>query len=457
MSTQSFSKTVDLPVSTKEAFAWHERPGALERLIPPWESVEVAARSGQLEEGATVELINRLGPLKLRWLAEHHDYQPGKEFRDTQREGPFTQWHHSHVFRPSDGDQACVLEDRVEYQLPGGWLGNLLGERWVRGKIERMFRYRHQTTLADLSAHAQYADQPLKNIAITGASGLVGSALTPLLTTGGHQVTRLVRSEPQGRDIQWNPAAESFDSSQLNVDAIVHLAGENIGSGRWTAAKKKRIRESRFNGTRVLCEGLAKMKTPPKVLVSASAIGYYGDRGDQLLTEKSEPGTGFLSEVCQEWEEATRPAQEAGIRVVQLRFGVIMSPQGGALAKVLLPFQMGAGGVVGSGKQIWSWISIDDAAGAIHHALMTDSLQGPVNAVSPNPVTNREFTKTLGRILHRPTLVPMPAPMARLALGQMADDLLLASARVQPRKLTASGYAFRQPELETCLRHVLGR
>jgi len=458
MSTQVFSQQVNLPVSPDEAFAWHERRGALERLIPPWESVEVTGRSGELCEGATVELINRIGPLRLKWLAEHYDFEPGRQFCDVQREGPFAEWNHFHLFQPNGGPETCVLEDRVEYEVPGGWLGRLLGGRWIRNKIERMFEYRHETTSKDLAAHAQHAEKTTMHIAVTGASGLVGSELVPLLTTGGHDVTALVRGEASEGEVSWDPQADSFDASSLDgVDAVVHLAGENIAGRRWTDAMKQRIRDSRVDGTRVLCEGLARMKSPPKVLVAASAIGFYGNRGDGLLDESSQPGEGFLSEVCEEWEAATQPAKDAGIRVVNLRIGVVLSPKGGALAKMLTPFKLGAGGIVGNGRQFWSWISIDDVAGAIHHALMTDSLSGPVNAVAPNASTNREFTKTLGRVLSRPTILPMPGFAAKLALGEMAKDLLLSSTRVEPKKLLESGYNFRQPTLEQSLRHLLGK
>lgn len=294
-------------------------------------------------------------------------------------------------------------------------------------------------------------------VAITGSSGLVGSTLVPLLTTGGHSVTRLVRRDAGQGEVLWNPQAERFDASPLEgIDAVVHLAGENIAGSRWNARVKQRLRDSRVAATRGLCEGLAAMSSRPKVLVCASAVGFYGDRGDELLDEESRPGSGFLADLAHDWEDATAPAAEAGIRVVNLRFGVILSPKDGALAKMLLPFKLGAGGRVGCGKQYWSWISIDDAAGAIHHAIMTDDLVGPVNAVAPNPVTNHEFTKTLGRVLRRPTFIPMPAFAARLALGEMADELLLASSRVEPKKLVQSGYDFRQPTLEAALRHLLG-
>ncbi|MGH7139553.1 MAG: TIGR01777 family oxidoreductase, partial [Pirellulales bacterium] len=239
---------------------------------------------------------------------------------------------------------------------------------------------------------ARYADRGVRHVAVTGASGLVGSALVPLLAAGGHRVTRLVRRAAKEGEVTWDPQ-NGFDTAALGgVEAIVHLAGENIAAGRWTGVVKERIRTSRVQGTRTLCEGLARLQPRPQALVCASAIGFYGDRGDEQLTEQSSGGAGFLADVVREWEAAAQPARDAGIRVVHLRFGVILSAKGGALAKMLLPFKLGAGGRVGSGRQYWSWIAIDDAAGAIYHAMMTDSLAGPVNAVAPHPATNIEFT-----------------------------------------------------------------
>jgi uncharacterized protein (TIGR01777 family) len=295
------------------------------------------------------------------------------------------------------------------------------------------------------------------HIVVTGASGLIGSALLPRLSADGHRVTRLVRSQPAPGEaaIRWDPEAGSLDAKSLEgIDAAVHLAGENIAA-RWTAEKKRRIRDSRVNGTRLLSDTLARLERPPQALVCASAIGYYGDRGDELLSEESPPGRGFLAEVCQAWEAAADAARHKGIRVVHLRFGVVLSPAGGALAKMLPPFRLGLGGPLGSGRQYMSWIAIDDAVGAIQHALATEALQGPANAAAPNPVRNREFTRALARVLRRPALVPMPAFAARLLFGEMADELLLASARVQPAKLLATGYTFRYPELEGALRHLL--
>ncbi len=297
------------------------------------------------------------------------------------------------------------------------------------------------------------------HIAVTGSRGFVGSALIPFLTTEGHRVTRLVRGTPVGHDeVPWDPAVGLADPSRLEgLDAVVHRAGENIAAGRWTADRKAEIRRSRVEGTRLLCEALARLAEPPKVFVSASAVGFYGDRSTEVLTEESAAGTGFLSDVCRAWEAATEPASRGGIRVVNLRFGMVLSPVGGALRKMLLPFKFGLGGRIGTGAQFMSWIAIDDAISAVLQALHTELLRGPVNAVAPAPVTNAEFTWTLSRVLRRPAWIPVPQFAARLAFGEMADALLLASARVFPLRLRESGYDFRFPGLEGALRHLLGR
>ena len=297
-------------------------------------------------------------------------------------------------------------------------------------------------------------------VLISGSTGLIGSALASFLTNAGHDVLRLVRSAPKsdGSEVHWDPESGRIDNAGLEgMDAVVHLAGENIGAGRWTRDRKARIFDSRVKGTRLLCESLANLAQPPKVLVSASAIGYYGDRDEEILNEGSISGFGFLAEVCIEWEIATEPLAQTEIRVVNLRMGIVLSLEGGPLEKMLPPFKMGVGGILGNGRQYMSWISLDDAVGGIHHALVTDSLQGPVNNVAPHPVTNREFTKTLGRVLRRPTLFPLPSFGLRLMFGEeMANELFLSSTRVEPVRLLETGYAFQHPELESALRHVLG-
>ncbi|HEX2522573.1 MAG TPA: TIGR01777 family oxidoreductase [Terriglobia bacterium] len=295
-------------------------------------------------------------------------------------------------------------------------------------------------------------------ILISGSTGLVGSALVPSLQSNGHEVVRLVRSSNSGAgSITWNPMSGQLSAASLEgIDAAVHLAGENIAARRWTPAQKTLIRESRVVGTRLLAETLAKLKAPPKTLVCASAIGFYGDRSDQRLNEDSPPGTGFLADTCRDWEAAAKPAADRGIRVVHLRTGIVLASQGGALAKMLTPFRLGIAGIIGDGQQYMSWISLDDLVAAISFALSGQTLRGPVNAVAPNAVTNHEFTKTLGRVLRRPTVFPMPAFAARLAFGEMAEGLLLASTRVEPKRLMDTGFRFRFPELEGALVHAIG-
>jgi len=302
----------------------------------------------------------------------------------------------------------------------------------------------------------------MSRLLVSGASGPIGIALLPTLETSGAHIVRLrrgnaARSATNDHEyIPWDPAQPVFPEAVSGFDAVIHLAGESI-VGRWTAAKKAKIRESRVVGTLNLARALAQAKEKPELFVCSSAIGYYGNRGDELLKEESSSGTGFLPEVCREWEAATRPAAEAGIRTVQIRTGVVLSPKGGALGKMLLPFKLGVGGRLGDGRQWMSWIDIQDMVGAIHHILKTDLLQGPVNLVAPKPVTNAEFTRTLASALSRPAIFPVPAFAAKLAFGEMGEEVLLGSQRVEPTKLIMSGYPFRFRELRASLENVLER
>jgi len=297
----------------------------------------------------------------------------------------------------------------------------------------------------------------ISRILVTGSSGLVGTALLPTLKTGGYKVTRLVRRAIAADDEAfWDPAQPISPEAVSGFDAVIHLAGESI-VGRWTAAKKSRIRDSRIPATAHLAEALAQAKHKPGVFLSASAIGYYGKRADEVLTEDSAGGEGFAADLAREWESATGSAAKAGIRTVQMRIGIVLSSRGGALQKMLPPFKMGVGGKLGNGRQWMSWVDLQDIVGAIHHLLKTDLLSGPVNLVAPKPVTNADFTKMLASVLSRPAIFPMPAFAARLAFGEMADELLLASQRVEPGKLIASGYPFRFGELRASLENILGR
>jgi uncharacterized protein len=295
-------------------------------------------------------------------------------------------------------------------------------------------------------------------ILVSGSHGLIGKALIKSLTNDGHEIVRLVRHERSfgTLEIEWHPNQGRIDAQHLEgFDAVVHLAGESIAAGRWTDDRKREILESRTKGTSLLSESLARLSRPPSVFLSASAIGYYGDRDDELLTETSVPGKDFLADVCVAWEAAAKPAVEKGIRTVFARFGIILDTDGGALSKMLTPFRMGIGGRVGDGKQWMSWIALEDVIAALKFLIADNSIHGPVNIVAPNPVTNATFTRSLGRILSRPTFFPIPAFGARLAFGEMADALLLSSQKVEPSVLEDKGFLFKWPTLEPALKHIL--
>jgi uncharacterized protein (TIGR01777 family) len=447
-----YRSLIEAPSS--QVLKWHWNTGVMHRLIPPWENVEVLQPAAGPKTGEIAKLRLSMGPIKLDWIAEHCDYIEGKQFADKQISGPFAYWHHTHQVEP-EGTNKCTLLDRVEYSLPAAPLSTTFMNEFVRNKLKRMFKYRHGVTAADLKLYNDLGGRSMK-VLVTGSHGLVGTELVSLLISQGHHVTRLARKKNSTEDIFWDPDLLKIEKDQLEgFDAVVHLAGDSVASGRWTDEKKASIRQSRIKGTRLLSETLSSLTNPPKVLITASAIGYYGDRGDEILTEESKSGTGFLAEVCREWEAATEVAEKRGIRVAHVRIGVVLSPKGGALAKMLPPFLFGAGGRLGSGKQWMSWVAVDDLAGMIEHILIHDELKGAVNGVTPSPVTNDQFTKDLGSALHRPTIFPVPGLALNLLLGEMANELLLASARVQPKKLIASGYTFRHPDLAAYLKEIL--
>lgn len=494
---QRFETKCVVPVAREALFAYHNAPGALQRLIPPWESVELESSDYSLQPGSKVVLKMKLGPLALRWVAVHGDFDPPNRFEDRQQSGPFAYWHHRHLFCVGDGSGkstetdaqrplelggelaigsdsgVSTLVDSIDYRVPMGKIGNFFGGRSVQRQLAAMFQYRHRVTKDDLMLFEKYPREP-QCVAVSGATGLVGKEFCGLLNLAGHRVFRLVRDPSEatpgtGPIVDAPPAQKgnthaiapwSLDgqASRLEgIDTVIHLAGKSIADKRWTDEVKREIRDSRVVKTRQLCESLAKLERRPETLLCASAVGIYGDRGDQWMDETSPHADDFLGGVAAEWEEACRPAIDAGIRVVNLRFGIILSPRGGALQKMLTPVKMGVGGRLGSGKQWWSWIGIDDVIGAIYHCMMKPEIEGPVNLVAPHPTTNLEFTKTLGSVLHRPTLIPAPAIGLRVALGEMADALLLASTRVKPEVLMRTGYEFRDTQLRSCLQHLLGR
>lgn len=442
-----------------ELLAWHARPGALERLIPPWEDVRVLERSGGLEDGAKTVISLRKGPLRVRWTALHRDYIEGRQFVDEQVEGPFAAWRHAHRFTPAGADGSW-LEDEIDYELPFGAIGQLLAAGPVRAAIERAFQFRHRRTADDLSRHAQFVGRPRLTVAVSGASGLIGRNLTAFLSTGGHRVRRLVRRQPRPGtgDIYWNPRLGDLEAAGLTgLDAVVHLSGRSLSAWRWTPKVKREIEYSRVASTHLLCETLARMTDPPRTLICASGIGYYGDRSDEAVDEASPPGSGFVAELCERWEAAAEPARQAGIRVVNLRTGPVVAAAGDLLRRMVPPFRLGLGGKLGSGQQFISWIGLDDLLGVILQALYDERLSGPVNAAAPEPVTNRQFTKTLAAVLRRPAVLNIPAPIVRILFGEMGREILLGGAYIRPSKLEAMGFRFLHRELESALRWELGR
>jgi len=440
MDEQRYVARSPMPAPARELFDWHARPGAFERLNPPFDRVEVLERTGGIAPGARTVLRIRVGVVPRTWIAVHTAVEEGRSFTDRQESGPFARWEQVHRMIP-DGEHRSILEDEVRYALPLGPLGRL-GAGIARERIESLFAYRHALTAADLARHAELPGPRLR-VGITGSHGLIGDALAHFLTTGGHVVVRLGRGDQAG----------AVDG----LDAVVNLAGAGVADGRWTASRKRDIRESRIRTTEAVVAGILRAARRPAVLINGSAMGYYGDRGETPVDESSSRGTGFLAEVVEAWEAATRPAEDAGIRVVKLRTGVVLSPDAGALAKMLPIFKAGAGGKLGSGRQIFSWIALEDVIGAIHFALRTSSFHGIANLTAPEPVTNAAFTHVLGRVVHRPTVASVPAAVIRAAFGEMGQESVLSGANVVPRALLDAGFRFRWPGLEDALRFCLGK
>jgi uncharacterized protein (TIGR01777 family) len=440
-----YSTVVDAPLD--EVFAWHARPGALTRLMPPWPPVRVEREAGSVRDGQAVLRL----PGGLRWVAAHQpgEYDPPHEFADALAGMPLSAvlpWRHTHQFAEA-GQHATRVTDVVDTPLP------------VR-VLRPMFAYRHRQLADDLAAQArarELSPEPL-TIAVTGSGGLVGTALTALLSTGGHHVIRLVRRLPRHAGERYWCPEDPGPGLLSDVDALIHLAGASIG-GRFTAGRKQEIRDSRITPTRRLAELAAETAPGLRAFVTASAIGIYGpDRGDEVLTETSARGDGFLADVVAAWEDATAPAARAGLRTVQVRTGLVQTPRGGMLRLLYPLFAAGLGGRLGRGEQWLAWIGLDDLLDVYLRAVLDPALSGPVNAVAPAPVRNADYTTVLAGLLHRPALVPVPPLGPRLLLGgEGARELAEASQYVRPQRLINAGHHFRYPELEPALRHVLGR
>lgn len=465
--SRSFHRASRVEVSAEELGAWHFRPGAIHRLIPPWESIRVVREAAPLVDGARAEIRIRKGPFATTLVAVHDEVDPPRQFVDTQERGPFGSWRHVHRFLP-DGEHRAMLEDSIRFDLPFGPLGRLVPRAPIERELGRQFAFRHARTREDLRRHgeiaARFGARALR-IGVTGATGLVGTQLCAFLSTGGHEVIRFVRGEPgpgtgAGATRRWNPADPErgmAPESVEDLDAVIHLAGEPIAAGRWTEARKRSIRESRTLGTAAVARAIAGARRRPEVFISASAIGFYGHRGEEWVDERSAPGEGYLPDVVRAWEDATVAARNAGVRTVHVRVGVVLSAAGGALAKMRTPFLLGAGGPIGDGRQGFSWISLDDLLGTMLFVMRNPEIAGPVNAVAPNALPQRGFARVLGRVLRRPSFAPLPAFAVSALFGEMGRRLLLDGAFVRPTVLAAAGYRFSHSSLEQALRLELGR
>lgn len=450
MKTVRFTRSVRLGVSVKTAFRWHIRPGVFERLTPSWQDAAPLSTPPELRDGAEFALRVQHGPFRLRWTGRPRDVQPPTRFVGERQRGPFSPWIHTHRFEEEDLG-GCRLTDDVEFRLPFG-----LGAEWIRAELRRIFRYRHSIIRHDLRAHAAAPDRSMR-ILVTGSRGLLGSHLVPFLIAGGHRIARLLHlPHPEF------PDALNLGSGPVGawegLDAVVHLAGANLAARRWTAERKRVLRASRVEFTARLAERLAALAQPPRVVICASATGWYGNgqRG-QAVSEGAPAGNGFLADLTRDWDAAAAPLRRAGIRVVHLRFGMILSPRGGALRKLLPVFRAGLGGPIGDGRQWVSWIAMDDALDVILRAIWRRELTGPLNAVAPYPVSNASFATAIGRVLGRPASRRAPAPLLRVVFGEMADALLLDGVQALPTRLMEDGFSFRLPTLEAALRHMLGR
>ena len=465
MATSNFKSELEVPVPVDQLFSWHENPGAFERLTPPFDPVTIKKRKGGID-GGEVHIQMNLGPVPLTWVAKHHDYIKNKQFLDEQVSGPFASWEHQHLFEKIDSKSSKLI-DEIDYKLPFGTLGNVFGGAFTRQKIDQMFAYRRNITKNDLISQSKYKGKPL-DVVMTGGSGLIGTQLKAFLNTAGHSVENIVRGRPQKGELSWNLDNKTM-SNLSGKDVVVHLAGEPISKPLggmiplpWTKWKRKEILESRVNGTKLISEHIASLNNPPKVLVCASAIGYYGDRGEDLLSEDEDNGNDYFSHVVKEWEKAAQPAIDAGIRVVFLRIAPVMSPLGGALQVLGNAAKLGSSPPVAGGKQWWSWVSVDDVVDAIHHSIITETLSGPVNVASPNPVRQGEWASTLAKVIwgrfgKLTGLIPVPGFALKAILGEFGDVLALSSIKVDSSKLIDSGYKFRFNHLEDCFRHLLGK
>ena len=451
-----FQKTAKAPVHRQRLWDWHMSPGAFERLSPEWQRLIPLNIPDSPREGATAEFALKNGPLKLKWLARIGPVESPYRFVDTQEKGPFASWKHEHKMDESASNES-MLTDVVTFSLPWG-LGSIpFARKRALAELERLFRFRHDRMLMDLKRFPDSLQGSGLSVLVSGSSGLVGKRLVPYLRTLGYEVRELSRRGGKKGIYSWDPDSGRIDAGALDgVDAVIHLAGENIAGGRWTAERKKRIMDSRVNGTRTLVQAIEASTTPPSVLVCASGVNYYA-MGPGSHGEADPMGEGFLAEVCANWEAEAMRARTTGTRVVCMRTGIVLDPLGGALGKMLPAFLAGMGGPIGSGKQGFSWIAMDDLLDLYEWSIWNPHLDGPLNAVHPEPVSQRTFSRVLASVLHRPSAIPLPESAVKLLFGQMGTETLLADLTVLPVKALELGHQFRFENLQDALSFMLGK
>ena len=458
-----YEHTATFPFSRETVWNWHARPGAVRRIMPEWEGIR-PLEVGGIKDGAVTTFRMSIGIVPQKWKAKHHSYIEGEQFCDNMIKGPFARWNHTHKFLENGTDE-MKIQDTIDWKLPFHFFTRIGAPIMVMPRVHQMFKHRSRRILADLKRQEMFKDAPRKRILISGSTGLIGTQLGAFLETDGHDVHRLLRpstklhaDQDPAKVVKWNDhTGEILEGSLENFDVVIHLAGAGIGDKRWSKKRKKLITESREIPGRNLSNALAELSSPPSLFMCASAIGFYDNRGDEDLDETSSIGNGFLAKICKKWEDAMKPASDAGIRTIIMRNGIVTTASGGMLQQILLPAKLGGMGPIGGGRQWQSWISFDDCIYAMHYLMNHEDASGVFNMTSPNPVTQKQYAKTLGKVLRRPAFAPVPGFVMKILFGELGKSLILDGQKVHPKRLLELGFEFEHETLESALRDTLGR
>lgn len=458
-----YEHTATFPFSRETVWNWHARPGAVRRIMPEWEGIR-PLEVGGIKDGAVTTFRMSIGIVPQKWKAKHHSYIEGEQFCDNMIKGPFARWNHTHKFLENGTDEMNI-QDTIDWKLPFHFFTRIGAPIMVMPRVHQMFKHRSRRILADLKRQQMFKDAPRKRILISGSTGLIGTQLGAFLETDGHDVHRLLRPSTKlhadqnpAKVVKWNDhTGEILEGSLENFDVVIHLAGAGIGDKRWSKKRKKLIAESRDIPGRNLSNALAELSSPPSLFMCASAIGFYDNRGDEDLDETSSIGDGFLAKICKKWEDAMKPASDVGIRTIIMRNGIVTTASGGMLQQILLPAKLGGMGPIGGGRQWQSWISFDDCIYAMHYLMNHEDASGVFNMTSPNPVTQKQYAKTLGKVLRRPAFAPVPGFVMKILFGELGKSLILDGQKVHPKRLLELGFEFEHETLESALRDTLGR